>query len=74
MGIRGQEKSTGDQKRVCPFRINLNIKHALYTGTTEPVIASEEYVFADCYKEACPFWTWEVNRGYFCKKIGGERE
>lgn len=71
MGKNTENEIKCNQKRVCPFRINVQIQHALYKGTTEPVVAGEEYVFADCYKEACPYWAWEVNKGFICKKIGG---
>lgn len=71
MENRSEKTDIRDKSRKCPFRVTTKMEYECFEDC-EPVTTKISYEYPPCYKESCPFWTWEVNSGYFCKKIGGE--
>lgn len=69
MEKRTEGKNGSDQKRFCPFRVNTKVDHVFYEGAPEPVVISESFEYAECYKEGCPFWQYEPAKGFYCRQV-----
>lgn len=54
----------------CPFRVIKEYEYAddLGTDTHRVVVLNREIEeFAECYKEECPNWKWDISKGgYYC--------
>ena len=61
-------KSEDNQKRFCPFRVNSKYCYECYEGC-EPVVTSQVFEYAPCYKEGCPFYYYDtVSMSFKCKQ------
>ena len=69
MEKRTKGKNGNNKQKVCPFRVNSKIEYGLFEGVENPVVTSEQYEYAPCYEEGCPFWQYEVGIGYRCTQV-----